>query len=272
MYDLRKRSMGIFLGLLLIATPLTAQSMRADRRGATPDTGIVVPGELALSSLMALSDGYLQKLADSFSMFALTDQARSADWEVIRAPLAELAARNVDALVWFALPDGTYWSVQQGLSTGNLFDRPYFAHVIAGETVTGSLVVSRATGKSSAIVAVPVRNYAGLVVGVLGASVYLDQLSARLDDQMQIAEGMIFYSFDATPLLALEWDPQLILADPFSLGPAIREVFEYMLSRDEGTIRYRWADRWRTVIFRRSRLTGWWYVFGTVGGRGTALN
>lgn len=219
---------------------------------------------------MALSDGYLQRLADSFTLFAQTDQARTADWDLIRLPLTAVAERNVDALVWFALPDGSYWSVQQGRSSGNLSDRAYFPHVLAGETVIGTLVVSKATGRCTAIVAVPVTNGGGVVVGVIGASVYLDQLSARLSAEMSIGAGLIFYSFDATPLLALEWDPQLIFADPFSLGPEIRAVFEYMLSRDEGSVRYRWAGRWRTVIFRRSAVTGWWYVVGAVSGEGAS--
>ena len=48
--------------------------------------------------------------------------------------------------------------------------------------------------------------------GLLGASVYLDQLSTRLRDEMAIHEGMIFYSFDAMPRLALEWAEALLSA------------------------------------------------------------
>lgn len=147
----------------------------------TPGPKIVISGDVALASFMALSDGYLQKLADCYTLFASTAEARSADWNVIRTPLGAVAERNVSALVWFALPDGSYWSVQEGKSSGNLSDRDYFPRVLAGETVIGALVVSKATGKASAIVAVPVRGDGGVVVGVLGASVYLDELSGRLN-------------------------------------------------------------------------------------------
>lgn len=256
-------------GLLLACAPLNAQSQRPDIPGASAGAGVIVSGEVALHSLMALGDGYLQKFADSLSLLALTDAAHSADWDTIRVPLAAVAERNVDALVWFALPDGSYWSVQEGRSTANLSDRSYFSVALGGDAVIGSLVVSRTTGRPSAIVAIPVLAGGG-VVGVLGASVYLDQLSARLDADLRIGDDAIFYSFDNVPLLALEWDPQLILADPFSLGPDIQAVFEYMLARDEGTIRYRWANQWRTVIFVRSNVTRWWYVFGVVGGRSAA--
>jgi methyl-accepting chemotaxis protein len=231
---------------------------------STGGFAVSVPGEVALGSLTTLTDGYLKKFADDFSLVALTDQARKARWELIREPLAAVAERNVDALVWFALPDGSYWSVQEGQSSENLSDRPYFPHVLAGETVMGALVVSKATGRSSAIVAVPIWGPHHDVVGVLGASIYLDQLSSRLNAEMAIGETLIFYSFDSTPLLALEQDPSLTFVDPLSLGPDIRAVFEYMLARDEGTVQYRWASRWRTVLFRRSPVTGWWYAFGVV--------
>ena len=270
MCDLARRVVVTYLGLLTICAPLAAQPERFERPRSTPGADVTVPGSVALGSLIALSDGYLQKLSDSFSLFALTNEARSGIWERIQTPLAALAERNVDALVWFALPDGKYWSVQQGLSSGNLSDRPYFSRVLAGETVIGTLVESKATGRYSAIVAERVLDEDSTVVGVLGASVYLDQLSTRLRDEMAINEGMIFYSFDAMPRLALEWDPQLIFADPLTLGVEIRAVFEFMLSRDEGTLRYRWANRWRTVMFRRSQVTGWWYVFGEVIGHTAA--
>jgi hypothetical protein len=268
--DSLRRVIRIGLGMLLAGAPVVAQSQPAVGTGATPRAGVVVPAEVALGSLVALGDGYLQKFADSFTLFALREEARSANWALIKAPLADVASRNVDALVWFALPDGTYWSVEGGKSGGNLSDRPYFPRVLSGETILGTLVVSKATGRASAIVAVPVRNDAGVVVGVLGASIYLDQLSARLQAEMAIGENLIFYSFDATPLLALEWDPKLILVDPLSLGPEVRAVFEYMLSHETGTVRYRWTNQWRTALFRHSRVSGWWYVFGVVGGSGAA--
>lgn len=260
-------AVGTFLALLA-ATPDFPAKAQPEQAG--PRAPIEVSGNVALSSFMTLGDGYLQKLADCLTLFAATAEARSCTWDLIRAPLGAVAERNVSALVWFALPDGTYWSVQQGQSTGNLSDRAYFQRVLAGETVIGPLVVSKSTGKSVAIVAVPVRDETGAVTGVLGASVYLDELSQRLKDEMALDAGTIFYSFDATPLLALEWDPSLIFVDPLSLGPVVRDAFNYMLSRNEGTVSYRFRNQWRTVIFRQSQVTGWWYALGVVQGRAAA--
>lgn len=151
-----------------------------------------VDGQVALHSLMTLSDAHLQKLADTMHILATTDAAHSAEWARIHAPLTEAARKNVSALNWFALPDGSYWSVQEGQATGNLSDRPYWPRLLAGQVVIGDLVVSRATGRKVAIVAVPVRGSDNAIVGVLGASVHLDSLSARIKSEMQLAPDHLF--------------------------------------------------------------------------------
>jgi hypothetical protein len=48
----------------------------------------------------------------------------------------------------------------------NLFDRPYFPSLMAGQSVLGTLVISRSTGKRSVIIAEPVR-VASLVIGAV---------------------------------------------------------------------------------------------------------
>jgi hypothetical protein len=118
-------------GLLVWAQPAAAHA--DDPPSADPGQGFKVDADIALSSLQSLADGHLQKMADSMHMLAASDAARSADWERIKGPFAELAKRNVTALNWFARPDGTYWSLQDGKEPGNLSGRDYFPRVLAGE-------------------------------------------------------------------------------------------------------------------------------------------
>jgi hypothetical protein len=221
--------------------------------------------DIALSSLMSFGDGHLQKMADSLHFLAASDAARSAEWDRLREPYAELAKRNVPALNWFALPDGSYWSVQGGKETGNLARRDYFPKVLAGETVMGELLLSTATGKPMAIVAVPVVGADQAVVGVLGASVYLEELSEIIRQQMGVHEGLIFYSFDDDGLLGLVDHPRLIFVEPRKSGDErVARAFDEMLSNEQGVIAYSFEGRDRMVAYRRSPLTGWWYAFGVV--------
>jgi hypothetical protein len=135
---------------------------------------------------------------------------------------------------------------------------------MAGEAVTGSLVVSRSTGRSVAIVAVPVRGEGGRVVGALGASVHLDSLSARLAREMLLPDDVVFYAIDSVPLGALNRDPGLIFTEPLKLGPDLARAIREMLAQEEGLVSYRFRNSVRTVRFRKSPVTGWWYALGVM--------
>lgn len=233
-----------------------------DPSDAAP-SGFSVDGRVALHSLASLSDAHLQELANIMTLLATTDAARSGEWERIRAPLAEAARPTVPAVNWFALPDGTYWTLEEGLAAERLADRPYFPRLLAGQTVIGDLVVSRATGRSTAIVAVPVRGAEGAIVGALGASVHLDSLSMQLQREMQLGPDHLFYSLDAEPVVGLHLDPEVIFLRPLEEGdPDLERGIREILSREQGIVTYTFRGTRRTVLFRKSPVTGWWYAFG----------
>jgi hypothetical protein len=227
------------------------------------DRNFSIDGQVALASLISLGDGHLEKMAASLKTLALSSEAKSAQWGEIEGPLSKISEWTVSALLWFALPDGSYWNLEEGRAVGNLAHRDYFPKVLQGETVIGDLVISTATQKSVAIVAVPV-TVEGEVVGVLGSSIYLDEMSVLLKEEMALNEGTIFYSFNSDPLLALVWDGDLIFENPTKLSPEVAEAFEQMLKKEKGSVSYSFRGKERAVFFQRSDLTGWWYAFGEV--------
>lgn len=231
----------------------------------TEPQDFAVEGRVALASLIALSDGHLQQIAGHFEVLAGSPDAVSADWERVRGPLASVAERNVPALIWFALPDGSYWSVQSGKATGNLTTRAYWPRLMAGQNVLGDLVISKATGKPTAIVAVPIRNGAGEIVGVFGSSVYLDSLSLRIKREMDLQPDELFFAIDSTPLASIQDDPTEVFLDPFALNePELERAIREVMSRDESVVTYSFGGKTRTVICRHSPVTAWWYCLGHV--------
>lgn len=233
-----------------------------DERSSAPV--ITVDGRVALHALMSLGDGHLQKTADVLALLSGTEAIRSADWSRVRGPLSEAARRTVPGVHWFALPDGTYWTLERGRVPESLADRPYFPRVLDGQTVIGELVVSRSSKRNTAIVAVPVPGEHGSVAGVLGSSVHLDSLSALIRAEMGgLDDGAVFYAIDAEPLGALHSDSSLIFTEPMKLGDeGMRQAFARMLAGEEGTVEYAFRGKRRTVLYRRSPVTGWWYGFG----------
>jgi hypothetical protein len=123
----------------------------------------------------------------------------------------------------------------------------------------------RSSSTASSRVAVPVPGEDGEIVGVLGASVYLDVLSARIDEALRLGPQQIFYAVDAEPRTALNKETDLIFASPLEEeDPEIERAFTEILANEEGVIEYEFRERRRTVRYRRSEVTGWWYAFGIV--------
>ena len=260
---------GAALGAALVlgASRAPAQQVAATTRAADSAAApaFTVDGRIALHALTALSDAHMQKLADILAALATSDAVRSGDWERIRAPLAAAARVNVPAALWYAEPDGGYWTTAQGRAPANLADRPYFSRVLAGRTIVGDLVVSRSTRRNTAIVAVPVRGRDSAVVGVLGGSVHLDSLSALLRREMGgLDDGLFFFAVDTQPLGAIHSDSTLIFTEPMRLGDAgMRRAFTEILAGREGVVTYEFRGGRRTVLYRRSHISGWWYGLGS---------
>lgn len=274
---------GLAIGLSAIMMLVAAGQARAEPPPAHESGRVFeIDANVGLSALSAISDGHLLRMADGLRVLALSEQARSGKWSELERPLGEVGKLNVAALNWFAHPDGSYWSVQNGREKGNLSTRAYFPRVLAGEVVVGELVISKATSESVAIVAVPVRGRGGAVVGVLGASVYLKPLSARIREELRLGDELVFFAVDATSRIAIASDPELVFASTKALGPEADRAFTEMMSRGAGTSRFTFGDRVpvygdagasrhtvrgtsRTVVYRRSPVTGWWYGFGLAG-------
>ncbi|MCK4574427.1 MAG: hypothetical protein KAU36_08645, partial [candidate division Zixibacteria bacterium] len=130
---------------------------------------------------------------------------------------------GISLVAWFALPDGSYHTVDTGLTGANIADRDYFPKVMAGETVIGDLVVSKSTGREVMIVVVPVKD-GGDVVGVLGVSVYLDDLSQLTAADLELSSGMVLYAVNGEDVIALHTDTSLILEDASEAGDLSQSV------------------------------------------------
>ena len=272
---MRKQFFSVVGLLVMIVTGTVAGTGRAQTPNGTdklPDSTsrtsaptLTVDGKVALASLITISDAHLLKIADEFKLLSIRKEVVAGDWSKIKELLVKVSAGDEQGMMWFAHPSGTYWTVQQDRVNANLKSRPYFSRLMAGKTVVGDLVVSKSTGKNVAVVAVPI--FKGKrVVGVLGCSVYLDKLSERIKGEMELPPNMIFYSFDATPLLALVWDEGLIFSQPKDLGEEVDKAFREMLNKDQGAIAYSFRGKTRNVIFKKSPVTNWWYAVGRLQG------
>jgi ABC-type amino acid transport substrate-binding protein len=215
-----------------------------------------IQADLALNTMIAETDGKLKAILRSFEVLAITTEAQSGEWQNIRPLLATLEGKEPDARTWYALPDGSYYTVIDGLTSANLKTRSYFPVVLAGNESVGIVVVSYSTGKNAGIVAVPVKNQSA-VTGVLGASVYLDTLTDTL--RSEVKDPFVFYAIDTEGKFSLHSDKGQISRNATAIGAdsSFGQAIRQMRTKDAGTVEYDDEGVHYTARFRSSPLTGW---------------
>ena len=232
----------------------------------------MVSSRVVLSGLVALAESQLAARVGALEALASTDEARSAGWKRVGPLLEGLSwVQDSSAVAWFLLPDGSYYATGQGLASGNLKDRAYFPEVMAGRTSVGTLVISKSTGRDVVIVAVPIKNAKGAVIGALGASTYLDRMSDGLARALMLPPDLVFYALDPQGNTALHVRTEHVFEDAANQGsPTLTQAVKTMLAQDHGMVTYEFEGTTRQVVFQVSPFTGWKFALGTILGRSPA--
>ena len=244
-------------GMLFISMLLLSISFAVRAANAAP-AGMTLPAEVSLRAMVSLIECQLTSNAQALRIVAASEAASSGNWEKLAPLLAEVQPVT-SGLTWYARPDGTYRAVGADTAGLSLKDRPYFARLLAGETVIGELVKGKFTGRSSAVVAVPVIRDKQ-VVGAVGASIYLNELSSRLTTILNLPNGWGIWSLDSSgKITVLHAISERIFLDPSEGGsPSLIMAVHRMLRKPSGLAAYTWTDgNKREVTFRRSEVLKW---------------
>lgn len=191
--------------------------------------------EMGVSTLVALADSHIENCVNSMEILAMTQEVQSGNWEEMVSLLTKVDQTQIPGTRWFVLPDGSYFTVELGKTDKNLSERAYFPKLMAGNIVLGDLVVSKSTGKKSLIAAVPVIRE-GKIIGGLGTSIFLDDLSNILSEELQLPDDMIFYAVTIENEVALNSNVAAILQENPELP--------------------------KNAVFETSPLTGWHFALG----------
>ncbi len=223
-----------------------------------------VEAKIGAVALSALIDEQLGSVSQALTRLASLSEVRSLDWKKMKSLLADEQRRAIPCLLWFARPDGYYFTVDKDFVPQNLKDRSYFAVVMSGKPVFGEVVVSKSTGKPSGVIAVPVMNE-GRVVGILGATIYLDQMSERIEKILNLPPGVFYYALDPKGVVALHSRRELLMVSALDKGnPALSRAISEIIERREGVASYEFEGKRRTVAFCTSPVTGWRFALGVL--------
>ena len=172
-----------FLGLLVAALlPLLVTWYFA--RGVTADNAErLAEGRLRYEAaqIATRTDGWLQLNFESLSEHADTIAIRSMLPELQRPVLIAIANHQPwTQLVFTVGLDGVSLTRSDSLAPINYADRVYFKTTAAGQPLGQQMIISRTTNRPSWVVAVPIKDEAGKVVGVLAKTNGLNELTDQL--------------------------------------------------------------------------------------------
>jgi hypothetical protein len=227
-------------------------------------SGFPVYSGALLSAMIRLVDEAILEQERTIQALASLPEVRRGGWGEMKKTIAAFQQSRGDAgIYWFALPDGRYYNVEKGLVDQTLADRPYFADLLAGKDVAGALVVSKSTGRKSAVTAVPVYDEKNKMTGAMGATLFLDKLNETLAASLSLPEGVFFYALGMDGITVLHQRLDMVFDNPLTKdSPSLRAAAEKMLSTESGEAEYEYNSFRKRVRYAASPLTGWRFAVG----------
>ena len=252
-----------FISLILLMFWMSALG------AAQPFAGIAAPAEeesnSLLSSFISYTDLRIRSVQQSLEILAATSEARSGNWSNMKGLLQGYQESDEGFIVWYLRPDGSYYTADKGIMDKNLKDRVYFPNLMAGMRITGALVISRATGQRSAIIAIPVK-VDGKVTGAVGVSLFLDKLSEQVSDALDLRQGLTFFALAPNGLTTLHQKTDRHFLDPRELGSeTLKRAATEILAGKSGMTTYEFDNVTKNAVYRTSAITGWKFAiaYGT---------
>jgi hypothetical protein len=121
---------------------------------------------------------WLTERVREIEIYANTPIVKTLDWEETEPYLKNEVSGRLNVYDHFMVADlnGNYNTTLKR-NVGNASDREYFQAAIKGKVVISNPIISRTNGKPVTVVAAPIRNDNGDVIGVMAGTINLIKLS-----------------------------------------------------------------------------------------------
>ncbi len=221
--------------------------------------------ETTLSAAAQYLDSVFVNTLASLELIASTPEAKSGDWKGIKQYLKQLASA-IPGVYFFVLPDGNYYSVDKDFTNLNLSNRGYFPSLFAGNPVEGFPIYSRSSGKKSALMAAPIL-VDNKVVGALGASVFLDDLHARLNGALDLPLNYTWFVLNSEGDTMLDRDSDFIFMNAITQGSkSLSQAVSEALKGEKGAMQYDLDGIIRRAHYQKMPTLDWWMILARIEG------
>jgi Cache domain len=246
--DMNKKLSLILLAglLLLLGCNKTSQEMKVEEM---------------LTTSMNIVDKVVQDELNRLHAIAELQDVKEGNWDFIKAALTENEADRITSLYWYSLPNGSYFTSEKDKVEANLSSRGYFPDLLDGKDVIGYPIIGKTSNKKSFVVAVPVF-VEGDVYGILGTSIFLNEMWDFLNDKLIIPEKYDFYAVNTMGITMFDLETKDHLLDNVleQTSPTLVDAIKVIIDTENGTVTYNWNEKKKTAVYLTSPVTNWRYV------------
>ncbi|MDP8241524.1 MAG: transporter substrate-binding domain-containing protein [Candidatus Celaenobacter antarcticus] len=216
------------------------------------DTSVGINAIAATQLLAGYVDLRIGEFLAVLQALSFTDEARCGKWGKMKPLLVERENAEQAGRIWYLLPDGSYYTTVDDLTSKNLKSRSYFPGLIAGNPVLGSVVVSKSTGKPVAVVAAPIIKN-DKVEGALGTSIYMQNINDEVRNTFPLQSNQVFFAMANDGIIALHSDDEWI-------GQQIGNISSELkvnLDKNSGECNFTFEGKDWHAVWTTAPKTGW---------------
>lgn len=206
--------------------------------------------------LIATTDDKVYEWKKRINLLADIDIVKNQNYEALR----KLISSNKDfedfQLVIMAKKDGSYQSKNGKI--GNIADRSYFAKVMKGESVVSEPVISKSTGVPIIVIARPIKDDSGQVIGLIGGTVELSKITDIVNAE-KFGDTGYGYMINREGVVIAHPNKEFILQyNTLEQGSDSQiEVAKKMLDGKSGISYYEFEGKRKIAAYGSMESTGW---------------
>lgn len=138
--------------------------------------------EEKVEKLSSFVDHELNEGIHQMELLASIDEAKSMDYEKFFLKVSKLENVFKKYEVVFMSDKKGNFTASNGVK-GNITDRKYFYNVLDGETVISEPITSKSTGNPIILIASPIRDDHGNIIGLVGATINLYEITEVINEE-----------------------------------------------------------------------------------------
>jgi len=169
---------------------------------------------------------------------------KTMDWNTIKPYLSKEISTKLDLYdhLFIADTQGNYHTTLK-TNAGNISDRLYFSEVMMGKTIVSEPITSKTTGNQIAVIAAPVKDTNGKVIGLVGGALNLIKLNAFVEHSGISHDASYSFIIDKYGTFITHPDKEYIMKENISaksalIGESLVNASRQILLSNRGFVQY----------------------------------